>query len=71
MEVYIEWLLNNAMLIVGILVVLYGLRKVYKRKSWGITTLAIGVVIIVLFYTVDDWEHILRSFRSAWESAIR
>jgi Na+/alanine symporter len=71
MEVYIEWLLANAMLIIGIIIVLYGLKKVYKRQTWGITTLAIGVIIIVMFYTMEDWEHILRSFRSAWESAFR
>lgn len=71
MEVYIEWLLANAMLIAGILIILYALKKVYKRETWGITFLAIGVVVIVLFYTVEDWEHILRAFRSAWESAFR
>jgi hypothetical protein len=71
MEDLILWVLNNALLIIGILIVLYGLKMVYRGDNWGIWILSVGVVLIVMFFTVDDWGHLLTAFRSAWESAIR
>jgi len=71
LEDLIMWALNNAMLIIGIMIVLYGLRKLYRGDNWGIWILSVGVVVIVMFFTVDDWSHLLTSFRSAWESAVR
>ncbi len=71
MEFYAEWLLANAMLFVGILFIFNALKKIYRRDDWGMTLLAIGVIIVLLCHAVDDWDHILAAFRTAWETAFK
>ena len=63
------WILEDVFLIFGLILFVFGLIRIIKRKDKGFLIMLTGIILLLIFYWMADWDALMAIFREGQEAA--